>query len=40
VARLIGSEPLSAALLARRHLTPGWDPELDADYADLIDSLV
>jgi hypothetical protein len=34
------SEPHSAELLARRHLTPGWDPETDADYPDLIDRVL
>jgi acyl-CoA dehydrogenase len=27
----------SAELMARRHLTPGWDPETDPDYAELIE---
>jgi acyl-CoA dehydrogenase len=30
----------SAALIARRYLTPGWDPELDPDYPDLIDAVL
>jgi alkylation response protein AidB-like acyl-CoA dehydrogenase len=34
------SEPHSAELLARRHLVPGWDPEADADYPDLIDRVL
>jgi acyl-CoA dehydrogenase len=28
----------SAELIRRRHLTPGWNPETDPDYADLISS--
>jgi acyl-CoA dehydrogenase len=40
VARLRGSEPQAAELLARRHLTPGWDPEGDGDYAALIDAVL
>jgi hypothetical protein len=31
------SNPAAAELLARRHLTPGWQPEADPDYADLIE---
>ncbi len=27
-----------AELIRRRHLTPGWNPEADPDYADLISS--
>jgi acyl-CoA dehydrogenase len=34
------SEPHSAELLARRHLQPGWDPEKDNDYPDLIDRVL
>jgi hypothetical protein len=37
VAALRESEPASAELLERRHLTPGWQPDLDPDYADLIE---
>jgi acyl-CoA dehydrogenase len=37
---LRGSEPQASALLARRHLTRGWDPEADADYPALINALV
>jgi hypothetical protein len=33
-------EPDAAELLRRRHLTPGWDPETDADYPALIDRIV
>jgi hypothetical protein len=33
-------EPDSAELLARRHLRPGWDPETDSDYPDLIDRVL
>ncbi len=40
VARLRNTEPQAAALLARRHLTPGWDPEGDPDYPSLVDALV
>ena len=40
VARLRGSEPQAAELLARRHLTPGWDPEQDDEYRDLIDAVL
>jgi alkylation response protein AidB-like acyl-CoA dehydrogenase len=29
-----------AQLVERRHLTPGWDPERDPEYAELLDSLV
>jgi alkylation response protein AidB-like acyl-CoA dehydrogenase len=32
------SHPVSAELIARRRLTPGWNPEDDPDYADLIDA--
>jgi acyl-CoA dehydrogenase len=35
VRRLDGA---SAELIRRRHLTPGWNPETDPDYADLISS--
>ena len=34
--RAEGNEP-AAELHERRHLTPGYDPEADPDYADLID---
>jgi hypothetical protein len=30
----------SAELHARRHLTPGYDPQDDPDYADLIDRVL
>jgi hypothetical protein len=33
-------EPDSAELLKRRHLAPGWDPESDIDYPDLIDRVL
>jgi hypothetical protein len=36
VAALRDMSPASAELLARRHLTPGWQPEDDPGYADLI----
>jgi acyl-CoA dehydrogenase len=31
------ADQASAELMARRHLTPGWDPETDPDYAELIE---
>jgi alkylation response protein AidB-like acyl-CoA dehydrogenase len=34
------SEPAEAALLERRQLTPGWNPEQDADYAPLIERVL
>ena len=37
---LSASDPDGAELLRRRHLTPGWDPETDADYPALIDRIV
>ncbi len=37
--RAEGNEP-AAELHARRHLTPGYDPEADPDYADLIDRVL
>ena len=37
VAELRGTEPAAAELLARRHLVPGWDPETDSGYPELID---
>jgi alkylation response protein AidB-like acyl-CoA dehydrogenase len=37
VAVLRDSDPASAELLERRHLVPGWQPESDADYSDLIE---
>jgi hypothetical protein len=40
VARLRGSEPQAAELLARRHIVPGWEPEQDPEYPELIDALV
>ena len=40
VARLRGSQQQAAELLARRHLTPGWDPETDAGYRELIDGVL
>lgn len=40
VARLRGSEPQASALLARRHLERGWDPETDPSYAELIDAVL
>jgi acyl-CoA dehydrogenase len=30
----------SAELIERRHLSPGWDPERDADYAALIERVL
>jgi acyl-CoA dehydrogenase len=32
-------EPDCGKLIARRHLSPRWDPETDAEYPDLIDRL-
>jgi acyl-CoA dehydrogenase len=32
--------PASAALIERRHLRPGWDPERDPDYRDLIERVL
>lgn len=37
VAALRESEPASAELLERRYLTPGWQPESDPDYPELIE---
>jgi acyl-CoA dehydrogenase len=37
VTRLRQTNPDSAALIERRHLTAGWRPETDPDYPDLID---
>jgi acyl-CoA dehydrogenase len=34
------TEPASAALIERRHLVHGWDPESDADYPDLIERVL
>jgi hypothetical protein len=34
------SQPAEAALLERRQLTPGWNPEQDADYAPLIERVL
>jgi len=34
------SEPLSAELIQHRHLTSGWDPELDPDYASLLEAIL
>jgi acyl-CoA dehydrogenase len=34
------SDPASAELIERRHLTRGWNPEEDSDYADLIDRVL
>jgi acyl-CoA dehydrogenase len=34
------TEPASAALIERRHLVRGWDPESDADYPDLIERVL
>jgi acyl-CoA dehydrogenase len=31
------TDPASADLITRRHLTPGWNAERDPDYADLVD---
>jgi acyl-CoA dehydrogenase len=32
------SHAASAELLARRHLVPGWHPEADSEYSELIDA--
>jgi acyl-CoA dehydrogenase len=37
VSALRESDPASAELLERRHLVPGWQPDADADYPDLIE---
>jgi alkylation response protein AidB-like acyl-CoA dehydrogenase len=37
VSALRESDPASAELLERRHLTPGWQPDSDADYRELIE---
>ena len=37
VSALQESDPASAELLERRHLTPGWQPDSDADYRELIE---
>jgi len=37
VSALRESDPASAKLLERRHLTPGWQPDADPDYRDLIE---
>jgi hypothetical protein len=34
------NEPHSAELIERRHLVPGWSPEADPGYPDLVDQLV
>jgi acyl-CoA dehydrogenase len=34
------TQPASAELLERRHLVPGWSPEADGDYGDLIDRVL
>jgi Acyl-CoA dehydrogenase, C-terminal domain len=39
VQQLRRTSPDSAALIERRHLVPGWSPEGDPDYPDLIDRL-
>jgi acyl-CoA dehydrogenase len=40
VSGLREAEPASAELLERRHLIPGWQPESDPDYADLIERIL
>jgi acyl-CoA dehydrogenase len=37
VSALRESDPASAELLERRHLVPGWQPDADPDYPDLIE---
>jgi hypothetical protein len=39
VQQLRRASPDSAALIERRHLVPGWSPEADPEYPDLIDQL-
>jgi acyl-CoA dehydrogenase len=39
VKQLRCTSPDSAALIERRHLAPGWSPEADPEYPDLIDRL-
>jgi hypothetical protein len=34
------SDPDAAELVERRHLVPGWNPEADPDYANLIDRVL
>jgi acyl-CoA dehydrogenase len=40
VKELRHTDQASAELAERRHLTPGWDPEDDADYTRLIDRVL
>ena len=41
IARLRGSEPQASDLLARRHgFVPGWEPEGDPSYPELIDAVL
>ncbi|HZL47501.1 MAG TPA: acyl-CoA dehydrogenase family protein [Solirubrobacteraceae bacterium] len=37
---LADGEAAAAALHVRRHLVSGYDPEADADYADLVDEVI
>jgi acyl-CoA dehydrogenase len=37
---LQGSDPESTELIRRRHLAPGWNPEEDSDYVDLMDRVL
>jgi acyl-CoA dehydrogenase len=37
VSALRDSDPAAAELVERRHLIPGWQPESDSDYRDLIE---
>jgi hypothetical protein len=34
------SDAASAGLVERRHVMTGWNPEADADYANLIDRVL
>jgi hypothetical protein len=34
------SDPAAAELVERRHLVAGWNPEADADYANLIERVL
>jgi hypothetical protein len=39
-AKLVRAEAPTAELHIRRHLVPGYDPEHDPEYPDLLDALV
>jgi hypothetical protein len=40
VRALRDSDPDVAALVERRHLVPGWNPEADPDYGNLVDRVL